>query len=441
MLAISHVLKSCRALTKDDTTSIRNLQNEMKSEQTAGLKRQDEGFASIDNLINRKFAGFEDKVLVAFTERRTKVAEFKGASDRSSLTKEPSTTTDRAGKLRILLRPEPGNDSIHQKTKNERLPNSKTGDWLKSESAFTDWLYRKTGLCLIYGEQGAGKSFLASNIIDLIGDHLKQTELRGDNTAIAYFYCKRSHSELKDVKNIARSCAFQSTEQDRAYARYILSLDATQKLDAFADSDDLWKLLYEDFYAADSRSTLYLVADGFDELDEQDRKWFLSKWKTYHPNNGVKSPSRIQVLLTCDAEDCPEVRDNLCDGPSPLILNSSKNATDIEAFAKRKFAEAFNSKAVPSEFREQAAQQLARDSQGNFLWTSLIVEEITSKHREDVIRRTLRRLPNDLAGAIQLVLNRYFRVLDEDDVEDLGVSNSRKFQSCDTDLSRMSWHG
>lgn len=63
-------------------------------------------------------------------------------------------------------------------------------EWIKEELLFQDWLMKKIPLLWIFGNLGAGKSFVLSRIISYLHELYPQDPKHPSRVSLAYFYIK-----------------------------------------------------------------------------------------------------------------------------------------------------------------------------------------------------------------------------------------------------------
>lgn len=85
-----------------------------------------------------------------------------------------------------------------------------TGQWLLDDADFRRWLGSKNSNLWVNGVPGAGKTILASVVVE----HLHQ--IRDSKTAIAYFFCSYTNLATQEATNILGSLAAQIARHDAA---------------------------------------------------------------------------------------------------------------------------------------------------------------------------------------------------------------------------------
>ncbi|KAF9235441.1 hypothetical protein BU15DRAFT_77937 [Melanogaster broomeanus] len=89
----------------------------------------------------------------------------------------------------------------HEFTREQRQKT--TGEWLFNERLYTEWRESSFGLFWLSGKAGAGKSVLASGVIDTLSSGL------ADDETLAYFYCDFRNSRSTSTMEVLRSLAKQ----------------------------------------------------------------------------------------------------------------------------------------------------------------------------------------------------------------------------------------
>lgn len=96
--------------------------------------------------------------------------------------------------------------SNHDMSRKLRSPG--TGLWLTEGEEFQQWLESEHARLWFYGIPGAGKTVLASSVIE---EALRRSSPRA---AVAFFYCDYKNADTQDLSNILGSLAQQFAKQD-----------------------------------------------------------------------------------------------------------------------------------------------------------------------------------------------------------------------------------
>jgi predicted PilT family ATPase len=104
--------------------------------------------------LNQKF----DALMVASDESAAEAKEAKGKSHQE--------------RIKAVLRPSSSALDWYDKINKSRVPG--TGNWIREEALFKSWVDKEMRILWIAGNPGAGKSYIASNIISLLREQYPQ---------------------------------------------------------------------------------------------------------------------------------------------------------------------------------------------------------------------------------------------------------------------------
>jgi hypothetical protein len=171
---------------------------------------------------------------VALDERKTRVIQFFRPVD-------PQQNHDMSMKLKF-----PG-----------------TGQWFEDLQAYKNWSNGLASGLWVYGIPGAGKTILASSIIQLA---ISECE---DDSAVAYFYCDYRDVKKQDPLNILGAIAVQlALRSDSAFdllQKLYSKVHSTNRTSRGFDADDLCQLIGK---MTNLFATTTIVIDGVDECLE-----------------------------------------------------------------------------------------------------------------------------------------------------------------------------
>ncbi|KAH8691089.1 hypothetical protein GQ44DRAFT_636325, partial [Phaeosphaeriaceae sp. PMI808] len=150
-----------------------------------------------------------------------------------------------------------------------------TGDWLLGNERFSSWFnpYPRTApLLWLSGIPGAGKTVLASFIIDV-------ARSRFPNAEVAFFYCKYRDPQRNTFIAVARGILAQLTTQNKNLLPYIYekaSESGQKSLSTSALAKELLEAALRSYNTLGGYHTLYIIIDGLDECEREDRKEIVS---------------------------------------------------------------------------------------------------------------------------------------------------------------------
>ena len=132
-------------------------------------------------------------------------------------------------------------DSRSNYEMSRKLRSPGTGLWLTESQEFRHWLETDNARLWFYGIPGAGKTVLASSVIE------EAFRRSGPTTAVAYFYCDYKDPATQDLSNILCSLAYQFAKQDEgsfAKLRDFHTINSPEhRPDVKYDSEDLLNLV------------------------------------------------------------------------------------------------------------------------------------------------------------------------------------------------------
>jgi len=150
-----------------------------------------------------------------------------------------------------------------------------SGQWLLTHDRFMNWLdpiYCTTPLLWLNGNPGAGKTILASKVVEAV-------ECLGNQYRLAYFYCKENDEKRNSFVAVARGILSQLLMDNPDLVLQLYDKGNLQSGEAILLDQTMAKSLLD--VALDSAKTTYLVIDGIDECDRDERKeicrWFCER--------------------------------------------------------------------------------------------------------------------------------------------------------------------
>ncbi|KAJ4253821.1 hypothetical protein NW762_010216 [Fusarium torreyae] len=152
---------------------------------------------------------------------------------------------------------------------NKRMRHPMTALWLTESTDFEDWFSTKKARIWCSGIPGAGKSVIASALIDECLQRC-QSNLA---TAVGYFFCTYRSPFTSVPCNILSALCYQFALQNEAAYRlleaYYDELHSAHQLPAQAETSRLMDLLYQTCAVFDK---VYIIVDGLDECGDNTDK-------------------------------------------------------------------------------------------------------------------------------------------------------------------------
>jgi hypothetical protein len=160
-----------------------------------------------------------------------------------------------------------------------------TGLWLLESDDFQNWLNGDQGTLFCPGIPGAGKTMLASIVID----HLLR-KFQNESVGIAFVFCSYQNRKEQTPVNL-----FASLLEQLVQRRSSIPDDIIQLYDYHASKrtrpvlDEVFNPLLSEI---SKHTQTFIVVDALDECDEGSRSLFISKLCT------LQAPNNVNLLIT-----------------------------------------------------------------------------------------------------------------------------------------------
>ncbi|KAF2476515.1 uncharacterized protein BDR25DRAFT_252579, partial [Lindgomyces ingoldianus] len=278
----------------------------------------------------------------------------------------------------------------------ESLSGDSTGNWLLEDDAFDDWRSRKLPYLWYYGMPGAGKTVLASIIIDHMLELEKSLKPSRSNGKVTYMYLE--YEDAQSLEHLLGSIVRQIVQDEDPLPEPVVTAYSTHhKRDNEAPSQCLSKLLFE----LSTQQPVYIIVDALDECSGPIRKRLLKLLKpktnddTYRPIN-ILITSRLLDEFSDLSEDFHRV-------------NITANPRDINMFVEHEFRNNGRLKRFAEQDRELLSDvkfTIRQRCNGMFLLASLHMKSLTEQYLLAEVREKLKRLPNGVDGTYDHTLER-----------------------------------
>jgi hypothetical protein len=185
-----------------------------------------------------------------------------------------------------------------------------------------------------------------------------------------------------------------------------------------------WEKLFVQF-PKNFEKHVYLVIDGLDECDETEVIALCAAIDASAGAVAGRAASKTHVLLLMNAERAAVYESHALTAASIVHITPTTVVRDIDQFVRERISSAWENKLVTSELRAVCRKAVVENCNSNFLKASLLVNEVTSFLREDIIRDAIAELPKTaktIQSATLLVIKRLASQLNSYDREDFHVS-------------------
>ncbi|KAA8894561.1 hypothetical protein FN846DRAFT_786170, partial [Sphaerosporella brunnea] len=277
-----------------------------------------------------------------------------------------------------------------------------TGDWLFKKEEYRAWRSSSASkLLLLHGIPGAGKTYIASTVVDSFLSNPAGEKL-------AYFYCNRAEEDRRNPESILNTLIQQlcqaESEKDRLLKPVIdiyqerESKGQTSSLLRLAESQELLVQL-TDIYPQTT-----ICIDALDEVESGTRMDLLQS--LMHVIE--RSKNLVKIFATTRMDTDILLQFNMF----PRIeLQSDDNVNDIKQFVETKVQSSIAERkllhgVVSSELKVEICDVLCKRSTGMFQLAALQITFLCEMATPNDVRRGLNTLPDTLTAAYDEIYTR-----------------------------------
>ena len=264
-------------------------------------------------------------------------------------------------------------------------------EWLIDSGVFFSWQEGnepEKRLFWLSGKPGAGKTVTATAVI---------RHLEVSSKFCSYFFFKESNTNNSSTSALLRSVAFQMARGNVEIRKVLQKIQEDDMVLSKDDAPAIWqKLFLGGIFTAKLTQPHFWVIDGLDECcDYEVLVSFFAKVDAGFP---------LRIFLTSRKQR--DITDAF-DSALSTDLVTSEISTEVSSSDIKKFLDA-NSRKLPVQRpqRPQLIENLVEKSDGNFLWTSLVLKELQRAHTVDDIRRIIADVPSGMDSLYERILNR-----------------------------------
>ncbi|KAJ2917577.1 hypothetical protein MD484_g2831, partial [Candolleomyces efflorescens] len=256
-----------------------------------------------------------------------------------------------------------------------------TGMWFIESQAFQRWAEGDLQILWGTGKPGAGKTILSSIVID----YLRKNFDKRKQTPVIFAYCR--YTEKYSATQVFSSWVKQLLQHDRLNMQHI----GQQFLSDESEEPRLTNRQLLQFLSAiaSAYERIFIILDGLDEAEENDRQQLL---------DGIRSlPSNVHTLIMSRPLMSFEYL-----VPDAEFLDIQAHNEDIERFVETRIDEIPTLRAVlrgKDAAKDQLCAAIKEKSNGMFLVARLQVEALRDCININSLMTTLQELPtgvNDL---------------------------------------------
>ncbi|KAJ5343212.1 uncharacterized protein N7506_003036 [Penicillium brevicompactum] len=322
----------------------------------------------------------------------------------------PTDEASTSGRLRKCLRamrvPNPrGILSEIQTQKEDRL--GSTCEWILKDDRFSSWAAaNKSRLLRLVGPPGIGKTMVATFLAETIQQKVEKTS---DKMFAYFFFDNKGEERRRTPTAMLRSLIWQLLLQNESLFRHVEpDFERHEKRfrfeDLFERFSTMW-LIFQDILQDEQVGEVFILIDALDECDKTTRKALLKGIKNLFDTSS-KGPGRFKFLITHRSE-ISDIERNLSSSGTAFRVNSTDIDKDLKSYIDFKTEELANLKEIPKDLKERIRNALITDSDGTFLWVSLMTAELG---RDSVLMHRLEESFNYLPSKLDEI---YVSILDQ----------------------------
>ena len=267
---------------------------------------------------------------------------------------------------------------------------SGTCEWFSEKESYQKWsdvASEAPRVLWVSGRPAAGKSVLAGYAIDQLG----KTE-----AGRSYFFFKYGDKSKSQLSSCLRSLAFQMACTSNSVLEKLREM---QRDGIKVDNDNertIWRKVFLSGIFQTRFPTHYWVIDALDEC--------LNITPLFDPMlGGLNESIPLRILIT--SRETPELKKQLLGLGAHQVqherISIADTLPDLKLLAELK------TKSVSlesAEVRAALVERILGKSEGSFLWTNLILGDLSNSHGEEEIDRALEEMPQHMEPLYSRIL-------------------------------------
>ncbi len=263
----------------------------------------------------------------------------------------------------------------------QRLPG--TCKWINHKPYYRSWIdftvSNVPSVLWLKGKPASGKSVLAGYIIG---------ELAKQKCDFSYFFFKHGDASASSLSTCLRSVALQMAKKNAQVRDMLLEIRNNDTRFELRDDRTIWRKLFLSGVFQAQFSQHYWVIDALDECaDSPDR--FSNMLVNIDPS----LPLRI-LITSRESSDLEHIISVM--GPKrcfSTIVAAADTLSDIRLLVEKRASSLI---AEVAESRDALVRKIIEKSNGSFLWTALVLIELSHAHGTEEVRRILDDVPGEM---------------------------------------------
>jgi WD40 repeat protein len=267
---------------------------------------------------------------------------------------------------------------------------SGTCEWFSKKDTFIRWknfTQDSPSVLWITGKPAAGKSILAGHVID---------HLQGSDVGCSYFFFKYGDNSKSRLGACLRSLAFQMACSNSQVREALLEM---QKDEIHFDKDNermIWRKLFLSGIFQTGFPRHYWVIDALDECVNSSSLFDLMLAK-------LDESIPLRILIT--SRETSGLEKSFMTLGTPRFqserISTADTLPDIKLLVETKAKSL-----VVKDDRDRATlvEKILEKSKGSFLWTALVLNELSDSYSEEEINQVLENVPRGMEPLYQRTL-------------------------------------
>ncbi|KAI4120703.1 MAG: hypothetical protein LQ338_006827 [Usnochroma carphineum] len=256
-----------------------------------------------------------------------------------------------------------------------------TGQWLLDSPFFQNWLSGIDRTLCCPGIPGAGKSVLASVVVDF----LRTLHMKHDSVGVAAVYCNFKERDQQSPKNLLAGCCAQLVQHSQKPLSEVLNdvYNTHNSRRTRPEWEDIARVFNDSITNLD---TVYLVVDALDECSEDARKVLLKYFKALPANTRLLVTTRHVDEITREFRDSPKVEIHAHSSDLKKYITSRiASNRRLEGYVRN-----------DSSLEPYICDRVTAKADGMFLAAKLHVDSISTKTSVKMLKRAIENLSDDL---------------------------------------------
>ncbi|KAF8245541.1 hypothetical protein K440DRAFT_587008, partial [Wilcoxina mikolae CBS 423.85] len=321
--------------------------------------------------------------------------ELRNDQSRAEEDRKIQQSVDHRKKVLKFLSSAVDHEARHKDIRDKRHEN--TGRWFFQKDAYQQWLKGPDFVLWCHGIPGAGKTFLASIIIDELTQGLS-----GDDVAVAYIYCNHKDNETKTADNMIANLLKQllAHQNPACHASIETLYEHFVKEDKSPTLADMQGIIIT---TAKGFKQIYIILDALDECDEDNQRDKIISFVEHISQRPFK------VIVTSR----PHPRDIQHAFGTELQVEILATADDMEAVIRNKISQkAARGSRINPQLANDIVKVLLEQAEGMFLLVNFQVDHILRQPTPKKQRQALLGIPKDLNATYDLAMEKIYRLDD-----------------------------